>query len=340
MSLPRPVPGLALRDSGPLLDPFGRVHTYLRVSVTDRCNYRCTYCMPEEGLSWMPRESVLSYEEIGRVVGVFAGLGVRRVRLTGGEPLVRKDIVRLVEVLGAQGLEDLSMTTNAHLLAPLAETLRAAGLRRVNVSCDAVDPEVFRQMTRTGDVVPVLAGIEAARRAGLLPVKVNAVVVEGQNDGEAVRLVEHFARWPQEIVVRFIEQMPFGGVKQGTVPAQRTRERLSARYTLTPLGEGQGGPAVDWRVEETGQTVGFISPITEHFCHRCNRLRLEADGHLRTCLSRDDTPSLRDLLRGGATDAELARAVRRMVWGKVAGHEAHLEEGWRAFEGVMTQIGG
>ncbi|HMV67208.1 MAG TPA: GTP 3',8-cyclase MoaA [Myxococcota bacterium] len=341
MSLPRPAPGLTLRDEGPLIDPFGRVHTYLRVSVTDRCNYRCTYCMPEEGLAWMPRAEVLSFEEIARIVGVFASLGVRRVRLTGGEPLVRKDLLRLVAALAViPGLDDLAMTTNGHLLPPLAAPLREAGLRRVNVSCDAIDPDVFRRLTRNGDVAAVLAGVEAARRVGLVPVKVNAVVVAGENEDEAVRLVEHFSRWPEEIVVRFIEQMPFDGIRRGAVAARSTRARLAERFTLVPVGGGDGGPAVDWRVVETGQVVGFISPITEHFCHRCNRLRLEADGHLRTCLSRDDTPSLRDLLRDGASDLDLARAVRRMVWGKVAGHEAHLADGWRAFEGVMTRIGG
>jgi cyclic pyranopterin phosphate synthase len=339
MSLLAPVHAGAPPARGPLIDRFDRRHTYLRVSVTDRCNFRCTYCMPAEGMQYMPRDELLRYEEIGKVVAAFVAMGVRRVRLTGGEPLLRKDIVLLVRALAGLGLDDLAMTTNGHLLGALAEPLRVAGLRRVNVSLDTVDPEVFKRMTRGAALAPVLAGVEAARRAGLTPVKLNAVIVRGENDHLAVALVERFAHQP-DVEIRFIEHMPFDGMDRDHVPSAELRARLAASYTLEPLGPGPSGPAVMWRIAETGQRVGFISPVTEHFCERCNRLRLDATGHLRTCLSRDDAPSLRDLLRGGATQAELEAAIRGMVWGKVAGHSAHEIEGWRRFEGTMTRIGG
>jgi cyclic pyranopterin phosphate synthase len=343
VSLPERVPGL-LPGSGPLLDPYGRAHTYLRVSVTDRCNYRCTYCMPAEGLDWMPRADILTFEEIVRIVTVLAGMGVEKVRLTGGEPTVRNGLPELVAMLAAvPGIRDLTMTTNGHTLQRQAETLARAGLRRVNVSVDALDPDIFRSLTRGGDVARVLAGVEAARETGLRPVKLNCVVMRGVNDGEVVRLVEHFADKP-DVGLRFIEYMPFDQVdrQKHHVPASELRTRLSQRHTLTPLGRSRsGGPAVDYKLEETGQIVGFISPITEHFCQACNRLRLQADGHLRTCLSREAMPSLRDLLRRGLDDAGLAYILRERVWGKVAGHEADQDgEGFKAFEGVMTSIGG
>ncbi len=331
----------AMPTEGPLVDAFGRAHTYLRVSVTDRCNYRCVYCMPAEGLAWMPREHLLTYEEIGRVVGVFRALGITRVRLTGGEPTVRRDIVQLVQRLGALGLDDLAMTTNGHVFAQRAEAFARAGLRRVNISLDTLDPEQFTRITRGGDLARVLAAIDAARAAGLTPVKINAVVVRDENEDQVERMVDHFAPHAADTVLRFIEYMPFGADARRNVPSAALRERLAQRFTLVPHDGVQGvGPSKNWRIAETGLVIGFISPMTEHFCHLCNRLRLAADGHLRTCLSRDDTPSLRDLLRSGASDEALARAVRAMVWGKVAGHEAHLEDGFRQFEGVMTRIGG
>lgn len=350
MSLPTPVPGMERPTSGSLRDRFARRHTYLRVSVTDRCNYRCTYCMPAEGLEWLPRSQVLTYEEIGRVVGVFARLGVERVRLTGGEPTIRRDIEQLVGVVAAlPGITDVAMTTNGHTFASKAEALAAAGLKRINVSIDSVDPEQFRAITRGGDLARVLKSIEVAGALGLVPVKLNCVVIAGVNDEQIHAMVERFADQAEHVIVRFIEYMPFGGNddRRLHVPTRVMRERLAERYTLEPVskmpgGRGTGGgPSRDWRIAETGQVVGFISPITEHFCEACNRLRLQADGHLRTCLSRDRTPSLRDLLRAGATDDELEVAIREMVWGKVAGHQAHLEGGdFKAFEGVMTRIGG
>jgi cyclic pyranopterin phosphate synthase len=331
----------------PLTDSLGRAHTYLRVSVTDRCNFRCTYCMPEEGMQWIPREDLLRFEEVGRLVTVFARAGVQRIRITGGEPTVRRDIDRLVATVAAvPGIRDVAMTTNGHHLERLAPVLARAGLTRLNVSLDSLDPGRFAALTRGGDLARVLRGLDAARAAGLLPVKINCVLLEGQNEDELEGLVEHFSQWPDQVELRFIEYMPFEARWHRCVPAARVRQRLSTRYTLLPertvAGSGPGtggGPARTWRVAETGLVVGFISPLTEHFCATCNRLRLQADGHLRTCLAHEDTPSLRDLLRGGASDADLDRAIRAMVMGKPWGHDCGTEDG-TLFQGVMTSVGG
>lgn len=339
--LPTPISGLQQPTTGPLIDRFGRAHTYLRVSVTDRCNYRCTYCMPAKGLDWLPRADVLSFEEVARLVAVFAGMGIRRVRLTGGEPLLRRSITDLVGMIaGTAGIEDVSMTTNGHLLAKRSTELAKAGLSRLNVSLDTLEPEAFATLTRGGDVAAVLRGIDAALEAGLAPVKINCVVVGGVNDGGIFDLVEYFSARPGT-QLRFIEYMRFDGNKGDTyhIPAATLRDRLAERYELTAIESHGGGPSRDMRLD-TGLVVGFISPITEHFCDSCNRLRLQANGHLRTCLSRDDAPSLRDLLRSGASDPDLEAAIRAQVFGKVAGHEAHEDGGFRMFEGVMTQVGG
>jgi cyclic pyranopterin phosphate synthase len=327
---------------GALVDPFGRVHTYLRVSVTDRCNFRCTYCMPEEGLDWTAREDLLTYEEIERIVRIFVGMGVRRVRLTGGEPTVRRDIERLVQALGALGLDDLTMTTNGHLFGPRAADFAAGGLRRINLSLDALDPELFRRIARGGEVGRVLAAIDAALEAGLQPVKINMVVMAGINDHEVEAMVARFAPLSPRVELRFIEYMPFGHDRKLHLPARELRARLDATHGLEALpGDSAGGPATRARLRDSGLVVGFISPITEHFCDACNRLRLLADGALRTCLSREDAPSLRDLARAGADDLALELAIRRQVWGKVAGHEADGEgASFKAFEGVMTRVGG
>jgi len=339
MALPEPI--LSERpERGPLVDTFGRVHTYVRVSVTDRCNYRCVYCLPAEGVTWMPRNHVLSFEEITRIVRALVDMGVTGVRLTGGEPLVRHGIVELVRQLAAiPGIQDVAMTTNAHTLARHAGPLREAGLSRVNISLDTLDPQRFAALTRGGDVHKVLAGVDAALEAGLAPIKINCVVVRGQNEQDVPALVRHFARWPDRVQVRFIEKMPFRDEEWEVVPSAELRERLGAEMSLSPVPRRVGqGPANTWRVADTGQTIGFISPMTEHFCQACNRIRLQANGDLRTCLSRDDTPNLRDALRAGLDDAGLQQMLRKMVWVKVAGHEAHT--GKRTFEGVMTQIGG
>ena len=328
--------------AAPLLDRFGRVHRYLRVSVTDRCNYRCVYCMPAEGLSWMPRSDLLRYEEIGRLVGVFAKLGVDKVRLTGGEPTVRSDIEALVAAIAAQpGIRDVAMTTNGHTLRKLAPRLAAAGLSRVNVSIDSLRPERFAEMTRGGELSRVLSGIDAAVAAGLRPVKLNAVVIGGQNDDEIIDLVRYAGERAPAVALRFIEYMPFGERWHQSVPSAELRRRIGEQLELRPLPgpAGNAGPARTFRVVESGLELGFISPLSEHFCAGCNRLRLQNDGHLRTCLAHEDTPSLRDLLRQGADDDALEQAIRAMVMAKPEGHAA-LITGGVPFEGVMTRIGG
>lgn len=343
MSLPRAVSGLTMPPTGIALDSFGRAHSYLRLSVTDRCNFRCTYCMPEEGMKWLKKERLLRFEEIHRIVRLMVGMGVRRVRLTGGEPLLRTELTELVRMLAEiPGLDDLSMTTNGHLLPKFASDLARAGLHRVNVSLDSVDPDQFSKITRGGDLHRVLRGIDAALDAGLTPVKINAVIVAGENEGQVERLVAHFTPYAGAVQVRFIEAMPFSGTQGRThLSSEQMRQRLSERLTLVPcaLVHG-GGPARMWRVQGTELRVGFISPMTEHFCEGCNRLRLMADGSLRTCLSRDEAPSLKVLLRTGGSDSDVVHAIRTQIWQKVAGHEAHNIREWRAFEGNMSQIGG
>lgn len=329
--------------SGPLVDAFGREHSYLRISVTDRCNFRCVYCLPAEGMSWKPREDLLSFEEIGTLVQVFASMGIERVRLTGGEPTIRSDIASLVRVIAATpGIRDVAMTTNAHTLQRLAGPLAEAGLSRVNISLDSLRADRFRKLTRGGDLARVLTGIESAREAGLTPIKINAVLLTGQNEDELFDLVDFFGRWPDTTTLRFIEYMPFQARWHKSVSSAELRRRLSTRVSLVPqrAEEKTGtGPSRTWTVAETGLTVGFISPLSEHFCATCNRLRLGADGHLRTCLAHEDTPSLRALLREGASEARLARAIRAMVLGKPEGHDCQVDGGV-PFEGVMTRIGG
>ena len=344
MSLPTAKVGLQRPNSGPLIDAFGRTHTYMRVSLTDRCNFRCTYCMPEEGLQWMAKERLLRFEEIVRIVTVMVGMGVHRVRLTGGEPTLRKDMVELVRMLTQiDGLTDLSMTTNGHLLEELAAPLAAAGLHRVNISLDTVNAEQFAQLTRGGDLARVPRGIEKARESGLCPIKINAVMMAGENAQQLIPLIEAFQPYASSTQVRFIEAMPFGAnSRRRHLSTAVMKTELGKKFQLDPLEAPQGGgPATNFRVRDSGMVVGFISPITQHFCQGCNRLRLMADGHLRTCLSRDPRPSLRDVLRNGASDAQLEDSIRDRVWRKVAGHEAHLDgDSFKPFEGVMTRIGG
>ena len=326
----------------PLEDAYGRIHTYLRVSVTDRCNYRCVYCMPKEGLNWVPRTELLRYEEIARIVSAMASMGVNKVRITGGEPTVRVDIISLIRSIASiPGINDVAMTTNAHTLAQLADPLHSAGLNRINISIDSLQDKRFSELTRGGSLKRVLAGIEAARLAGLSPIKLNVVMLEGINDDELFDFVEFCAPHAEDMELRFIEYMPFEERRFKTVPAERLRAQLRERFELqgAPKRGASDGPARSVRLAESGLTVGFISPLSEHFCATCNRLRLMANGHLRTCLAHEDTPSLRDLVRNGETDDGLRNAVRNMVLGKPSGHDCQVDGG-TLFEGVMTSIGG
>lgn len=311
----------------PYTDTYERAVTYLRVSVTDRCNLRCIYCMPKEGVPNIPHPKILRYEEIVRVVRVAVNMGMTHVRLTGGEPLVRKGIVDLVAQLSQiDGLLDLSMTTNGHLLARYAEPLAAAGLDRVNLSLDTLKPERYHQITRLGHLDAVFAGRKAALDAGLRPVKVNAVIVRGINDDEVVDLAR-LTRQPTWHL-RFIEVMPLGkGVHwtgDGVVSSREIRARVEAELgPLTPVESTAHpgiGPARYYRLPEAEGTLGFISPVSDHFCQACNRLRLTSDGRLLPCLMSNRAVDLRDPLRAGVDDATLRRRIQEAIQAKPRAH--------------------
>jgi cyclic pyranopterin phosphate synthase len=316
-------------------DRFGRPLRALRVSVTDRCNLRCRYCMPEDEYVWLPRASLLSFEELTRLVGVFAGLGVTKVRLTGGEPLLRHDLATLTRMLGrVPGVTDVALTTNGLLLARQAEALRAAGLRRVTVSLDTLRPERMREFARSTGHADVLAGLRAAQQAGFAPLKLNTVVVRGFNDDEVEDLVE-FARG-RGAEPRFIEYMDVGGATRWSPEQVVSRDellrRLAARYgPVTPLPEpGGSAPAERFRLPD-GMTVGIIASTTAPFCGTCDRGRLTADGTLFLCLYAERGLDLREPLRAGASDDDLAGLVTAAWRGRVdRGAEARLAVARRA----------
>lgn len=323
-------------------DQFGRAMTYLRISLTDRCNFRCVYCMPAVGMKFQPREELLSDEELLRVVRLCAEVGFTKLRLTGGEPTVRPHITELVqEMKSFPNIEEISMTTNGLLLGRLATDLRDAGLDRVNISIDTLDPDRFKLMTRGGRLDLVWQGIEAAEAAGLTPIKLNTVVVEGQNDDEVGQMAALTLDRPWQ--VRFLEIMPLEGVGQvhdeNLVTSEQTRERLEEQYgPLTPVTADAADPARLWRIPGARGTIGFISPVSEPFCASCNRVRLTADGKLRLCLLRNDEADLRDLMRRGASDDQLRAQIQKGIWRKPWGHL--LSEGQRNTVRGMSQIGG
>jgi GTP 3',8-cyclase len=328
---------------GPLVDTFGRVHTDLRISVTDRCNFRCSYCMPVEDMKWLPRDGILTYEEIERVARVMKSLGVTAVRLTGGEPLVRADLPVLVAKLAAIGFEDISLTTNGVGLPHLARALADAGLQRVNVSCDSLDRARFASITRRDSLRAVLEGMAAAEAAGLAPVKVNVVLMRGVNDVEVV----DFAAFARETgrPVRFIEYMPLDAAhaweRPDVVPAQEIVERIAAIFPLEPVGsrDEDPAPADRYRFADGRGEIGVIASVTHAFCGTCNRLRLTADGALRNCLFATQESSVRDLLRSGGSDADLEALCRQVVWSKAAGHGIDTP-GFLPPARSMSQIGG
>ena len=323
-------------------DRFGRPLRALRVSVTDRCNLRCRYCMPEDEYVWLPRASLLTFEELARLVGVFAGLGVAKVRLTGGEPLLRHDLATLAGMLGrVPGVTDVALTTNGLLLARQAAALRAAGLRRVTVSLDTLRPERMREFARSTGHADVLAGLTAARQVGFAPLKLNTVVVRGFNDDEVEDLVE-FAR-ERGAEPRFIEYMDVGGATRWSPEQVVSRDellrRLTARYgALTPLPEpGGSAPAERFRLPD-GMTVGIIASTTAPFCGTCDRGRLTADGTFFLCLYAERGLDLREPLRAGASDGDLARLVAEAWRGRVdRGAEARLAVARR--EALVTVSG-
>ncbi|MES2292035.1 MAG: GTP 3',8-cyclase MoaA [Pseudomonadota bacterium] len=305
-------------------DSFGRSISYLRVSVTDRCDFRCVYCMSEH-MSFLPKAEVLSLEELERLCLVFVDKGVERLRITGGEPLVRKNVMRLFEQLGRRigdGLKEVTLTTNGSQLAQHAQGLRDAGVRRVNVSLDTRDPERFRRVTRWGELTKVMAGIEAAAKAGL-EIKINTVALKGVNEDEILDLM----RWShaQGFDFTLIETMPLGEVDEDRIdrylPLSVVRARLEREVTLTPSMHRTGGPARYFDVAETGGRLGLITPLTHNFCESCNRVRLTCTGTLYMCLGQDDSADLRTPLRASASDAELQAAIDAAMRRKPRGHD-------------------
>jgi cyclic pyranopterin phosphate synthase len=327
----------------PLVDGHGRPIGDVRISVTDRCNFRCQYCMPAEGLPWLDRSALLTYEEIERIVRLLAAMGVHDVRLTGGEPLVRKELWRLVERLSAiEDVHDLSLTTNGYLLAKQVEDLVGAGLRRVNVSLDSLAPDRFFQLTRRDSLHQVLEGLEAAQRhPELRPIKVNVVALKDFTEDEVLRFAEFARQHPYE--VRFIEFMPLDADRSWTrekvLPNADIVAMIDAVYPLEPVGRERHGTARRYRFADGTGEMGFISPVSEPFCGDCNRIRLTAEGELRTCLFSMNETDLRGPLRDGASDAQLEEIVRDAVWRKELKHHVN-DPGFVQPSRTMSRIGG
>jgi cyclic pyranopterin phosphate synthase len=309
---------------GAMLDPFGRTISYLRVSVTDRCDFRCVYCMAED-MTFLPKADILSLEELDRLCGAFITAGVRKIRVTGGEPLVRRGVMALFESLGGRlghGLDELTVTTNASQLARHATALYAAGVRRVNVSLDTLDPARFTAITRWGRLEQTLDGIFAARAAGLA-VKINAVALKGVNDGEFDALLAWCGEHGFDLCL--IETMPMGDIGGDRtaqyLPLSMVRADLRRRWTLRESAYRTGGPARYFDVVETGRRIGFITPMTHNFCESCNRVRLTCTGTLYMCLGQDDAADLRRVLRAGADEAALQAAIAEAIARKPKGHD-------------------
>lgn len=321
-----------------LFDSFQRRINYLRISVTDRCNLRCIYCMPPGGIPMLPHSEILSYEEIRTVVQTAAELGINKIRLTGGEPLVRAEFPKLVGMLcQIEGIDEVSLTTNGTLLKEYALELKEAGLSRVNVSLDTLKADRFREITRLGELEDVLNGIRSARDAGLKPVKINMVVMRGVNDDEVLDFAT--MTYKEEWHVRFIELMPFGGVVE-SVPCNELRQRISSLGKLEPCSPFIGnGPAMYYRLPGAKDTIGFISPVTDpSFCSRCNRVRLTSGGKLRPCLLADDEIDLKGPLRNNASMEEIKGLILKAVVSKPEHHR--LGDNVVPVERKMSQIGG
>jgi cyclic pyranopterin phosphate synthase len=327
---------------GPLVDTFGRVADDLRISVTDRCNFRCTYCMPAEGLAWLPKSEILTFEELTRLLSIFVGLGVRGLKVTGGEPLVRADLPVLVRMFREVGPElDISLTTNGVLLDRLARPLAEAGIDRATISCDSLMRHRFAEMTRRDALDKVLAGMRAAEAAGLTPIKVNCVVIGGTNDDEVLS----FAQWSRETgyEVRFIEYMPLDAQhaweREKVVPAARIVDAIDAAFALVPEGYASE-PATTFRFADGAPgRIGVIPSVTEPFCDTCNRIRLTAEGMFRNCLFSLGETDLRAPLRDGASDRELELLIRRGLWSKWSGHRINHEDFVQPARS-MSMIGG
>jgi len=313
-----------------LIDNFGRHVNYVRISVTDRCDFRCVYCMSED-MEFVPRARVLTLEELAQVATAFVDLGVERIRITGGEPLVRRNVVKLMsDISRLDGLRELTMTTNGSQLRRLARPLRDAGVSRLNISLDSLQPELFKRITRTGELSQVLDGIDAAAEAGFGNIKINAVILKNRNDQEVIPLVDYASS--RGLDISFIEEMPLGVIDdhdraEAYYSSDDIRRDLSARYTLMPTTEITGGPSRYFKVSETGTKVGFISPHSHNFCDTCNRVRLTAEGRLLLCLGQEHSLDLRQVLRTWPGDTErLKDAIRGSMALKPQGHEFSLTE--------------
>lgn len=314
-----------------LIDSFGRVHNNLRISVTDRCNIRCFYCMPADNVEFMPRSDLLTFEEIERVVRIGTGLGIDRLRLTGGEPLVRRELPSLISrLVRIPGIVDIGLTTNAVLLDELAQPLRDAGLQRLNISLDALDPEVFRKVTRRDSYDKVIAGIDAARRAGFRPIKLNAVSIKGLTEDQIIPFAELARETDTE--VRFIEFMPLDADSKWqndkVLTASSIRQILEDKFgKLLPVPRSNpSAPANDFQFADGRGRIGLIASVSQPFCGTCNRFRLTADGKLRNCLFSLEETDIRPLIREQGTDAEIADAMLTCVSAKLAGHQINSDD--------------
>ncbi len=337
----------SLAQADPIVDPFGREITYLRVSVTDRCDFRCVYCM-SENMSFLPKRDLLTLEELERVCRTFVRMGVRKLRLTGGEPLVRRNVMQLIRNLGglidAGALDELTITTNGSQLGRFADDLYSAGVRRVNVSLDTLDATKFKDITRWGRLEQVLGGLEAAKQAGL-QVKINAVALKGVNEDE----IERMLAWcgAEGFDLTLIEVMPMGDIGgeerlDQYLPLSMVRSRLAKSFTLTESSHRTGGPARYFDIAETGQRLGFITPLTHNFCEACNRVRLTCTGTLFMCLGQEDAADLRAPLRASTDDAELEAAIRAAIARKPKGHDFVIDRrsGARSVGRHMSVTGG
>lgn len=322
-------------QSSPLIDPFGREISYVRVSVTDRCDFRCVYCMSEH-MAFLPRRDLLTLEELDRLIAAFVARGTKKLRITGGEPLVRHDVMRLFESLSRHlktgALEELTLTTNGSQLSRFAQHLFDCGVRRVNVSLDTLNPELFHQITRTGSHEQVMAGLEAAQAAGL-KVKINVVALKGVNENEFISLVQ-FAH-ARGFDITFIEVMPLGELDgpdriDQYLPMQMVREKLSAKFTLQDSDHRTAGPARYVRASETGGRIGFITPLTHNFCESCNRVRLTCTGKLYMCLGQEDAADLRAPLRASRDDYALHAALSEAISRKPKGHDFIIDRSVQA----------
>lgn len=341
MAVPLQIHPTVANSPGPR-DSYGRAMNYLRISLTDRCNFRCVYCMPAVGMQFQPRDEMLTDEELIRLVGLFAQLGVNKIRLTGGEPTVRPHLVDIVrEIKRFDGIDEISMTTNALILNRIAGDLKDAGLDRINVSIDTLDPAKFKLMTRGGRLDLVWEGINAADEVGLKPIKLNTVVLKGQNEHDIHRMAE--LTLEHDWHVRFLEIMPMEGVgivyDEGLVTSAESQANLEQYFgALESIETHPSDPARLWKIPGAKGSIGFISPISAPFCDACNRVRLTADGKLRLCLIRPDEVDFRDLMRSGASDEELLSHLRAGIWRKPWGHR--VAEGERDTVRGMSQIGG